>query len=674
MRRMRLPGLVVTALLAATIARADLPQPDPGKLVPEGIQARPVDTVEALLSLDGLEDDQWFIVGGYHRPGDSGGGVFRYRAASQTPDNGGTVLGPRQGTGRLLRAFDPEADVYAEWFGAWGDGDQPDAHADEAAINACLRTFGRVRLLAKTYGVRGTPEPWDAAVTYKAIELGPDYRIEGMGRDQTRVRLLDGTNPHGAGPSENYFVIMFNRAFHESADNVVVRDLTIDCNFDGQNKETTIHAIQIRGGNALVERVNFRHYGTGRNPENGSSRECFVIHQSLVYKDRNSSRRGAVLRDLDFTDPGHNGMLEGGVAEITHIAVGGAHNFGDLSWITAQGKDPAWDPANNGENENNWWPSYGGLVENVTIHDVAFDPSVQKSPLNGITYADSVGMVVRGNRVERFDGAGVFVMSWWNKGCLICDNEFLDVAYGVTLNMTGVDGKPNECPSHRDVLCERNTIRLAAPTHILWGPCGIQLYGEALGDGIRMENMIFRGNTVSGRAFENDRGQRVCPLAIKVQILHENYRRLILEDNVIDTPDFPPEGIAPREPFGQSMFLYPSARWESDSRTGNVVFRNNRTPDGRLLYPYLASWTFDNEPQYGKPFVPGEPLGAAEWSVCDHPPGAAQAKGRGTDPSEADGLSLAPLMCGDNGHARACSVPNCTPRRRPGVTCSLRRS
>ena len=38
--------------------------------------------------------------------------------------------------------------------------------------------------LAKTYGVRGKPAPYDPAATYHAIDLGPYYRIAGSGRDR----------------------------------------------------------------------------------------------------------------------------------------------------------------------------------------------------------------------------------------------------------------------------------------------------------------------------------------------------------------------------------------------------------------------------------------------------------------------------------------------------------
>lgn len=571
---MRWMGVLFLAVLTV-VARADVPQPAPETFLPPGARPEAVDTVEALLAREAPPDGQWLLVAGYHAPGDGGGGAFRYVAASEAPADGGTVLAPPSGAGRYLRVYDPACDAYAEWFGAWGDG----VHADQAAINACLRALGHVRLLARTYAVGATPEPWDAGVTYRAIELGPNYRIEGMGRDETLIRLLDGTNPHGAGPSENYFVLLYNRQFHESADNVVIRDLTIDCNFDSQDKWSTIHAIQVRGGNALVERASFRGYGTGRDPRNGSTRECFAVCQTLVYKAKDASRRAAVLRDLDFTDPGHNGDIEGNVAEITHIAIGGAHNFGNLSWILPEGADPAWDPANNGENEANWWPSYGGLVEGVRIHDIQYDPATQKSWLNGITYADCVGMVVRGNHVERFDGQAVFVMSWWNRGTLICDNQFEDVAFGVSLHVQGTDGTPNDCPLHEDVVCERNTIRIGTPQRLPYCPSGLHLYGESPGEGIRLGNMTFRGNTISGRAYANAEGGRVCPLAITWQVLHPNYEGIVFEDNVIDMPDYPDAGIAPKEPYGQSALYYPLARWEDDSRSGRFVFRNNRAPD-----------------------------------------------------------------------------------------------
>lgn len=599
MRRWQAALLVLFGTRLAAQAPPD-PREQAAALVPAGVVARTVETVEALRAQTGAPDGGWCVVLGYRRPGDGGGGVFRFEAGSEAEADGGAVLAPAQGSGRWRRVVDPEGEAYAEWFGAWGDGDSAAPHDDQAAINACLAAFGRVRLLARTYGVRGKPVHYHPTATYHAVDLAPGYRIEGSGREVTRIRLLDGTNPHGAGPSENYLCVFGNRAFHTSADHIVIRDLTIDGNFDGQNKETTIHAIAIRGGDALVERVNFRGYGTGRNPENGSSRECFVVHQTLVYKDPTASRKAATLRDLDFTDPGHNGGI-GPVAEITHIAIGGADNFENRSWILARGADPDWDPANDGENERNWWPSYGGLIERCRIHDVAYDPATQNSPLNGITYGDCIGMVVRGNEVVNFDGAAVFTMSWWNRGTTIVDNTFDGVACGIALHMKGIDGRPNQAPLHEDVLIEGNRVRTGSPPHFPWGPRGLHLYGQVLGEGIRMRHLTVRRNHFAGRAYENAKGERVCPTGIGVQIVHPNYEDLRFVDNVIDMPDRTAGRWIPDLPGCLAMTFFPLARWNDDVASGRVTVHGNVDPAGRPVYPLLIDWSYQNAPTWGRP-------------------------------------------------------------------------
>ena len=557
-----------------------------------------VDTVADLLALREADGAARYVVRGYHRPGDDGGGVFRYDPKGEQTADGGTVLAPRHLPGRFTRKLDPWGEVYAEWFGARGDGDGPDPHNDAPAINACLRPFARVRLLAKTYGVRGTPTHFNPDATYHAIDLGPRYRIEGSGRGATRIRLLDGSNPKGTSPGSNYFNVLANRRFHESADYVVVRGLTVDCNFDGQNKHTTINAIGLRGGGALVERCNFRGYGTGCHPT-GNSRECFVIHQGLVYKDAKGCRQAAIYRDLDFTAPGHNGSVPGHVAEITHITLGGAHNFDNYTWILPKGRDPDFDPANGGENENNWWPSFGGLVENCTVRDERYDPATQKSPLHAITYGDSIGVTIRNNTVCDFEGAAVFVMSWWNRGTTIVDNHFLRVASGVALHVKGTKGKPLQCPRHEGVRIERNTITLGAPVHHRWSPIGIQYYGQDLDKAVRLKNILVRQNRIAGRSYADAAGKTRYPVGITIQLLRPNHQNLVFEDNVIDVPDFGQSAWIPQEPHSQSIVYFPLARWDEDATAGNVRFINNRTPAGRRVRPILADWWFKNEPAWG---------------------------------------------------------------------------
>ena len=583
---------LVCLTLAAVAAVPLLAQPAP--------VARTLPTIAALATVAGLAKDAQVTVAGFRQANDGGGGVFRYDPDSKAEADGGAVIALQNAPGRMVRVVDPDDDAYAEWFGAYGDGDSATPHDDHEAINKCLAAYGRVKLRAKTYGVRGIPDKWNPKASYHALDLGPYYRISGAGRDLTKVKLLDGTNPPGGDPGDNYFMIFTNREFHESAEYVVVRDLTIDCNFDRQDKKVTIHAIGIRGGGALVERANFRGYGTGCS-DTGNTRECFVIHQGLVYKDAKSCRKAATYRDLDFTGCGHNGMLKGNVGEITHICLGGANNFENAGWIMPAGKDPAFDPANEGENENNWWPSYGGLIENCVIHDEVYDPATQKSPLNGITYGDCIGLTVRGNRVENWEGNAVFTMSWWNKHTTIVDNQFIGVTTGVALNMASDNAKPIQCPHHEDVLIAHNNIVLGAHKNAPWGTCGISLYGGDLPPVIRMDHMLIRENTISGRAFLNAKGARSCPLGLKLQCLRGNYHDVRFEDNTIDLPDYPDAPYIAKEPYSQSMFFYPLEMWKEQNAAGNILFRGNRNKAGKLLYPYLCDYYFKNAPVYGKP-------------------------------------------------------------------------
>jgi len=214
----------------------------PGR-IPPGAPRRTVDTIADMVKLKDLAPSVYIIVRGYHQPNDDGGGAFRYDAGSRTEPDRGVVFRPANGRGRFVRVFDPDGPVYAEWFGAYGDA----KHDDQAAINACLERFGRVKPLAKTYGVRGKPTHFNPEASYHAIDVGPGYRIEGSGRATTTIKLLDGANPRGVTTGDNYFSVIANRNFYESADYVIIRDLTIDGNFDGQNKHTTIQCISIRG-------------------------------------------------------------------------------------------------------------------------------------------------------------------------------------------------------------------------------------------------------------------------------------------------------------------------------------------------------------------------------------------------------------------------------------------
>jgi hypothetical protein len=122
-------GLVtLSSLLVAAPAVADPDHP-----MKQTVQQ--ADTVARLLALDVRELDDGLLVqvAGYHTPGDGGGMLLRWDAASTLPGNGGTVLAPpRTAKGRWRQIHDGVGDFRR--FGVF-DGTQPADAALEAMVN-----------------------------------------------------------------------------------------------------------------------------------------------------------------------------------------------------------------------------------------------------------------------------------------------------------------------------------------------------------------------------------------------------------------------------------------------------------------------------------------------------------------------------------------------------------
>ena len=108
-----------------------------------------------------------------------------------------------------------------------------------------------------------------------------------------------------------------------------------------------------------------------------------------------------------------------------------------------------------------------------------------------------------------------------------------------------------------------------------------------------MRDMIIRGNHITGRARKRE-GEMSYPIGISFQVLHANYANIVIEDNVIDVPTSTDSVTIPKEAGSLSMRFYPLARWEADNTSRNVVYRNNRDPNGRLLAPSLVDWYYKN--------------------------------------------------------------------------------
>ena len=131
-----------------------------------------VANVAALKAIDvtGVADGQVFETRGYYSDGDAGQGQYFYSAASNTPDNGGTVIAPTAGAGRYLLLFNGVLNV--RQFGAKGDADTAaDIDANTTAIRNALAA-----VVEDT-----TPVPYPFGGTYgSTVYLPPgQYKISG---------------------------------------------------------------------------------------------------------------------------------------------------------------------------------------------------------------------------------------------------------------------------------------------------------------------------------------------------------------------------------------------------------------------------------------------------------------------------------------------------------------
>ena len=343
-----------------------------------------------------LIEGSYYTVSGHTLSGDGGEGTFLFTTTLPQDSTPGVVYFV-PGRGYLIRqGFTKNSRVYAEWFGAHGDG----IHDDAPAIQRALDTHGRVMLLAKTYGV-GKGLFVDCAANRTSCELKQrinnighainvktNDRIEGTrasdGRYLSTIKLISGTNPR---QGRDQFVVydVIGNHYTTSAANVTVRDLIIDVNFDGQSKEktapkdsvagpdgkeltrtnpgevATLNAVRVYGPSARFE--NLRVVGYSSNTID----EAFVVSSGLVYKDASVGRQCATIRNVEMTSPGSNLEIKyrrfGGaeqlkkisaenqhIAEITHIAVGGSNNFTNspyrAGFYSIPSSNSAWEKRN----------------------------------------------------------------------------------------------------------------------------------------------------------------------------------------------------------------------------------------------------------------------------------------------------------------------------------------
>ncbi len=104
-----------------------------------------IENIAALKAYEGTGNEAVEVLG-YYTKGDGGGGLFYWDEISTEADNSGTIIEVTSvTTGRWKRVI--SGDVFAEFYGAKGDG----VTNDKTAIQNALNNHTEVKLLSKTY-------------------------------------------------------------------------------------------------------------------------------------------------------------------------------------------------------------------------------------------------------------------------------------------------------------------------------------------------------------------------------------------------------------------------------------------------------------------------------------------------------------------------------------------
>jgi hypothetical protein len=311
------------------------------------------DTLEELLDEGYFLPHVNYVVEGHQSPDDGAGGTFRFDAEC-SPDPGLVYEGDGGCVRRVWEEGDP---VRAEWFLTEDDVD------DRAAIQEAIDRFNRVDLVGRTYTV-GLDPSGRASFGANALRVYAGTVLTGAGPHATTVRLRSGANP--TVPETNslaaFAMVRSDAKVKPSTEDVVISNLGFDVNMSGQQLSgfavgtipPTYNAVHVIGPNLLVEDVFVTGYGSN------TWAEAFVIHSALAYKDDSVDRTCATVRRVEMTGVAPNLALKTSrygtdtlrakskyvhVAEVTHIAVGGAKNYyepdlgvlwGGTNWVDAR--------------------------------------------------------------------------------------------------------------------------------------------------------------------------------------------------------------------------------------------------------------------------------------------------------------------------------------------------
>jgi hypothetical protein len=218
------------------------------------------------------------------------------------------------------------------------------------------------------------------------------------------------------------------------ADRVEVANLCLDANYDNQivtdgslpwpgKPECNISCIYLSGVDANVTNVKAIHFGVGWHD---GKWEQFTIFVGGTYGVSNNKIVGC-----EITSPALN---TSGVQTMNGITAG--HTI-----LTGQ---PAYAL------------SSGIIIENNNIHDFPNPPA----GLNGISFGQTTGAIVRNNTVNNFKGACYYNDSFSNTFALFHGNNFVNVSRGFVFSAEQWISNPAQRPVLQDYEIRNNTIRL----------------------------------------------------------------------------------------------------------------------------------------------------------------------------------------------------------------------
>ncbi len=276
----------------------------------------------------------------------------------------------------------------------------------------------------------------------------PGMSITGAGIDVTVLQLADAAVENG-----QYYVIG-HALIADDAPNLLdhfeISDLTIDCNFDGQDaEEISCAAIRIMGNHSRIRRVKAVNWGT-----NDEETPCFVISTLTANPPDVTGVDDAGIEDCIVVKP--SAAMTGNAATMIHA--GGLE--GDSS-VEAFGKAP--------------------FIRHCFLDGGKTAPGTG-AVLRGVSMSWCKGGVIEGNQIHNVEYGGPYQDKTSTREIIIRNNHYRNVLKGPFFNLaTYPDSLATEALSQTSTLVtvttddnhnyatgDRVRITVASPAYSQW--------------------------------------------------------------------------------------------------------------------------------------------------------------------------------------------------------------